>query len=191
MSTTPQRDHRLSRTPRTGSIHRLTPAGLLDIGNRRVTQHTGHTVEVVQPGQGCPWNGTMGMAYADCVTCAAAAGHRVFIGLVNVSSLDCPRPVARLDELKVTSEARDRIRAAIVNSGEEWPTQITMSLPARLPERSSADLAIAVSVLAANGAVPAAAFGRGGVLRRTRPGRVPAAGARRAACHHRSGRGRY
>jgi magnesium chelatase family protein len=44
-------------------------------------------------------------------------------------------------------EAKDRIRAAIVNSGEEWPTQkITVSLsPARLPERSSCfDLAIAI-----------------------------------------------
>ena len=56
-------------------------------------------------------------------------------------------------------ETRDRIRAAIVNSGETWPTQeITVSLPVRLPERSSADLAIAVSVLAADGAVPAAAL---------------------------------
>jgi predicted ATPase with chaperone activity len=56
-------------------------------------------------------------------------------------------------------ETRDRIRAAIVNSGEQWPTQeITVTLPARLAERSSADLAIAVSVLAADGAVPAAAL---------------------------------
>ena len=56
-------------------------------------------------------------------------------------------------------ETRDRIRAAIVNSGETWPAQeITVSLPVRLPERSSADLAIAVSVLAADGAVPAAAL---------------------------------
>ena len=56
-------------------------------------------------------------------------------------------------------ETRDRIRAAIVNSGEEWPAQgITPSLPARLPERSSADLAIAVGVLAAADAVPAAAL---------------------------------
>ena len=77
----------------------------------------------------------------------------------HVSSLGCSWLVARLDELKITREARDRIRAAIVNSGETWPApEITVSLPARLPERSSADLAIAVSVLAANGAVPAAAL---------------------------------
>jgi len=52
--------------------------------------------------------------------------------------------------------AQDRIRAAIVNSGEQWPVQITPSLP---PERGSgADLAIALSVLAAYGAVPAVAL---------------------------------
>jgi magnesium chelatase family protein len=63
-----------------------------------------------------------------------------------------------LDELKVTREARDRIRAAIVNSGEKWPQMVTVSLPARLPSGSSADLAIAASILAATGAVPAAAL---------------------------------
>ena len=56
-------------------------------------------------------------------------------------------------------ETRDRIRAAIVNSGEAWPTQEnTVTLPVRLAERSSADLAIAVGVLAAADAVPAAAL---------------------------------
>jgi predicted ATPase with chaperone activity len=59
-----------------------------------------------------------------------------------------------LDELKVTREARDRIRAAIVNSGEKWPQMVAVSLPSG----SSADLAIAVSILAASGAVPAAAL---------------------------------
>lgn len=54
-------------------------------------------------------------------------------------------------------EARERIRAAIVNSGERWPeADITVSLsPASLPKRGSGfDLAIAVAVLAANRAVP-------------------------------------
>ena len=44
-------------------------------------------------------------------------------------------------------EARDRIRAAIVNSGETWPnSKITVGLsPAALPKRGSGfDLAIAV-----------------------------------------------
>jgi magnesium chelatase family protein len=54
-------------------------------------------------------------------------------------------------------EARDRIRAAIVNSGEEWPQRrITVGLsPASLPKRGSwFDLAIAVGILAAAGKVP-------------------------------------
>ena len=54
-------------------------------------------------------------------------------------------------------EARDRIRAAIVNSGESWPnSKITVGLsPAALPKRGSGfDLAIAVAVLAAAEAVP-------------------------------------
>jgi magnesium chelatase family protein len=54
-------------------------------------------------------------------------------------------------------EARDRIRAAIVNSGESWPnSKITVGLsPATLPKRGSCfDLAIAVAILAAAEAVP-------------------------------------
>ncbi len=57
-------------------------------------------------------------------------------------------------------EARDRIRAAIANSGEEWPQRkITIGLsPASLPKRGSwFDLAIAIGVLAAAGKVPRAA----------------------------------
>src|SRR5664280_2076887 len=56
-------------------------------------------------------------------------------------------------------EARDRIRAAIVNSGESWPQRrITLGLsPASLPKRgSSFDLAMAIAVLAAAGGVPTA-----------------------------------
>jgi magnesium chelatase family protein len=58
-------------------------------------------------------------------------------------------------------EARDRIRAAIVNSCETWPnSKITVGLsPAALPKRGSGfDLAIALAVLAAAEAVPAAAL---------------------------------
>src|SRR6201987_5375682 len=49
-------------------------------------------------------------------------------------------------------EARDPIRAAIANSGEEWPQRkITVGLsPASLPKRGSwFDLAIAIGILAA------------------------------------------
>lgn len=58
-------------------------------------------------------------------------------------------------------EARDRIRAAVVNSGQSWPARrITVGLsPASLPKRGSGfDLAIAAAVLAAAGAVPADAL---------------------------------
>ena len=59
------------------------------------------------------------------------------------------------------SEARDRVRAAVVNSGEEWPSKrITLGLsPASLPKRGSGfDLALAAAVLAAAGVVPPAAL---------------------------------
>jgi magnesium chelatase family protein len=54
-------------------------------------------------------------------------------------------------------EARDRIRAAIVNTGENWPqTKITVGLsPASLPKRGSGfDLAIAIAILAAADVLP-------------------------------------
>jgi magnesium chelatase family protein len=57
-------------------------------------------------------------------------------------------------------EARDRIRAAMVNSGEEWPQRkITVGLsPASLPKRGSwFDLAIGVALVTAAGTVPQAA----------------------------------
>jgi magnesium chelatase family protein len=75
-------------------------------------------------------------------------------------------------------EARDRIRAAIVNSGEEWPQRkITVGLsPASLPKRGSwFDLAIAIGILTAAGKVPRAAvegvmfFGELGLDGRLRP----------------------
>ena len=56
------------------------------------------------------------------------------------------------------SEARDRVRAAIFNSGEDWPNRhVTVSLfPASMPKKGSTfDLAIAIALLAAAEAVPA------------------------------------
>src|SRR5579859_1737712 len=58
-------------------------------------------------------------------------------------------------------EARDRIRAAIINSCEQWPQRrITVGLsPASLPKRGSGfDLGIALSILAAAGVIPGAAI---------------------------------
>ncbi|TYB67279.1 YifB family Mg chelatase-like AAA ATPase [Nonomuraea sp. PA05] len=56
------------------------------------------------------------------------------------------------------SEARDRVRSAMVNSNYPWPdARIIVSLfPASLPKRGSQfDLAIAVAILGAAGVVPA------------------------------------
>src|SRR6266540_3915739 len=58
-------------------------------------------------------------------------------------------------------ESRDRVRAAIVNSGERWPQQrITVNLlPAHLPKHGSGyDMAVAVAVLAGAGVLPIAAL---------------------------------
>ena len=58
-------------------------------------------------------------------------------------------------------EARDRVRAAIVNSGFEFPgKRITVNLaPADLPKESGRfDLPIALGILAASGQLPAAAL---------------------------------
>ena len=55
-------------------------------------------------------------------------------------------------------EARDRVRAAILNSGARWPqVRITVGLsPASLHKRGSGlDLAIASAILAADGQIPA------------------------------------
>lgn len=56
------------------------------------------------------------------------------------------------------SESRDRMRAAVVNTGENWPAKrVTLGLsPASLPKHGSGfDLAMAVAVLCAAGAAPA------------------------------------
>ena len=55
-------------------------------------------------------------------------------------------------------EAKDRVRAAVVNSGEGWPNRrVTLGLsPATLPKVGSGyDLALACAALAADGRVPA------------------------------------
>jgi len=57
------------------------------------------------------------------------------------------------------NEARDRVRAAIVNSGETWPNRrITVNLlPATVPKHGSGfDLAIAAAMLAGAGELPLA-----------------------------------
>lgn len=60
------------------------------------------------------------------------------------------------------NESRDRIRAAVANSGGQWPVskKITIGLsPASLPKRGSGfDIALAAAVLAADDVLPAASL---------------------------------
>ena len=128
----------------------------------------------------------MPLARTYSVALVGVTGHVVEVeadianGLVGMILVGLPDTALR--------EARDRIRAAMVNSGEEWPQRkITVGLsPASLPKRGSwFDLAIAVGVLAAAGKVPRAAldgvmfFGELGLDGRLRPvrGVLPAVAA--------------
>lgn len=93
--------------------------------------------------------------------------------------------IVGLPETEV-KESKDRVRAAIVNSGYEFPTRrITVNLaPADLPKEGGRfDLAIALGILAASAQIPADALARheflgelslSGALRRIR-GALPAA----------------
>ncbi|MBI1377772.1 MAG: YifB family Mg chelatase-like AAA ATPase [Frankiales bacterium] len=93
---------------------------------------------------------------------------------------------------KLVTEARDRCRSAVLNTGLEWPgPKITVGLsPAELPKRGpTLDLAIALALLAASGQVPQATahesvvVGELGLDGRVRPvrGALVAALAARAA----------
>ncbi|HEX4703523.1 MAG TPA: YifB family Mg chelatase-like AAA ATPase, partial [Pseudonocardiaceae bacterium] len=70
-------------------------------------------------------------------------------GLPGIRLLGLPDPALR--------ESKDRVRAAVRNSGEDWPKrQISLALsPAALPKNGSGyDIALACGVLAAAGTVP-------------------------------------
>jgi magnesium chelatase family protein len=126
------------------------------------------------------------LARTSSVALVGVTGHVVEVevdianGLVGMILVGLPDTALR--------EARDRIRAAIVNSGEQWPQRkITVGLsPASLPKRGSwFDLAIAIALLTAAGRVPRAAseglmfFGELGLDGRLRPvrGVLPAVAA--------------
>ena len=78
-----------SRAPRPGTTGTLNPTGLFDLADARVTDHTGHQVQVTQP-YGCPKNGTLGHMYVNCLTCSdtddQGRGKVFFVGLVLISS---------------------------------------------------------------------------------------------------------
>ena len=101
----------------------------------------------------------MALARTHSVALVGVHGHLVEVeadianGLVGMVLVGLPDTALR--------EARDRIRAAILNSGEQWPQRrITVGLsPASLPKRGSGfDVAIAVALLAAAGVVKPAAL---------------------------------
>ncbi len=132
----------------------------------------------------------MGLARAHAIALVGVQGHPVEIeadienGLVALLLVGLPDTALR--------EARDRIRSAIVNSGETWPSRrITVGLsPASLPKRGSGfDIGIATAILAASEAVPAAGLrglvliGELGLDGRVRPvpGVLPAAAAAASA----------
>ena len=102
----------------------------------------------------------MAVATARTISLQGATGHLIDVqvdlsqGVVKTALVG--RPDASI------SEARDRCRAAVTNSGFDWPAtrRVTILLsPADLPKRGPHfDLAIAVAVLAASGTIPVAAL---------------------------------
>ncbi|WP_328461485.1 YifB family Mg chelatase-like AAA ATPase [Actinoplanes sp. NBC_00393] len=99
------------------------------------------------------------MSYARvlCVGLVGVTGHLVEVE----ADLSAGLPALVLTGLPDTAlnEARDRVRAAVVNSGQDWPNRrITVNLlPAALPKQGSGfDLAIAAALLAGAGDLPPA-----------------------------------
>lgn len=85
--------------PSAKPVYTLTPRGLLDQTERRITRHTGADVQKVQP-HGTPPNGLMGMCFVQ----LAASGE--FIGQVSEQSLT---PTARRQVPRdLGREARDQ-----------------------------------------------------------------------------------
>jgi magnesium chelatase family protein len=94
------------------------------------------------------------------------------------------------------NEARDRVRAAIVNSGQSWPSRrVTVNLlPATMPKHGSGfDLAIAAALLAGAGELPPVALrdvallgelGLDGTIRPVRGALPMVAAATRAGLRH-------
>ncbi|MEV4760451.1 YifB family Mg chelatase-like AAA ATPase [Micromonospora sp. NPDC049559] len=101
------------------------------------------------------------MSYAKvlCVGLVGVTGHLVEVE----ADLSPGLPAVVLSGLPDTAlnEARDRVRAAVVNSGQRWPNRrITVNLlPATLPKHGSAfDLAIAAALLGGAGELPLVAL---------------------------------
>ncbi|HEY2286880.1 MAG TPA: YifB family Mg chelatase-like AAA ATPase [Streptosporangiaceae bacterium] len=128
----------------------------------------------------------MALARAHAMALVGVRGHPVEIE----ADIENGLPALLLVGLPDTAlrEARDRIRSAVINSGEAWPQRrITVGLsPASLPKRGSGfDLGIAAAIMAAAGIVPGSRLagmvflGELGLDGRVRPvpGVLPAAAA--------------
>ncbi|MCA1823452.1 MAG: YifB family Mg chelatase-like AAA ATPase [Frankia sp.] len=101
----------------------------------------------------------MTLARALGVAVVGVDGHLVEVEADLADGLPCFTLIGLPDA--ALAEARDRIRAAIVNSGESWPSRrLTVGLsPATLRKSGSGfDVAMAAAVLAAAGVVPATAL---------------------------------
>lgn len=85
-----------------------------------------------------------------------AEGHLVQVEAKHSGASQEPIQLLGLPEISVC-QTRDRVRAAIVNSGLTWPGGVTVTVrPESLPKHGSGlDLAIAIAVLSAAGAVAA------------------------------------
>ncbi|MDF5752710.1 YifB family Mg chelatase-like AAA ATPase [Spongiactinospora sp. TRM90649] len=97
----------------------------------------------------------MAVSRTRCVALVGVTGHVIEIEADISNGLPGVHLIGLLDT--ALSEARDRVRSAVINSRYGWPeTRVTISLfPASLPKRGSQfDLAIAVSLLGAAGIVP-------------------------------------
>ncbi|WP_018220715.1 YifB family Mg chelatase-like AAA ATPase [Salinispora pacifica] len=136
----------------------------------------------------------MSYARVRCVGLVGVTGHVLQVEADLAPGL----PTVAITGLPDTAlhEARDRVRAAVVNSGRAWPNRrITINLlPATLPKHgSSLDLAIAVAVLGSAGELPLAPLdqvvllgelGLDGTVRPVR-GALPMVAAAARAGHHR------
>lgn len=98
----------------------------------------------------------MGFATARTISLEGAGGHLIDVQVDLSQGVVKTALVGRPDA--AITESRDRCRAALTNSGFDWPStrRVTILLsPADLPKRGPHfDLAIAVAVLAAAGKVP-------------------------------------
>ncbi|MDQ1629100.1 MAG: magnesium chelatase family protein [Actinomycetota bacterium] len=99
----------------------------------------------------------MTLARTRCIALVGVAGHLVDVE-ADLSPGVPSYVLVGLPDASL-SESRDRVRAALVNSRQRWPSttrRLTVNLsPASLPKRGSGfDLAIAMAVLAADGVVP-------------------------------------